>query len=267
MTWPTRVWAVAEVLSAANMVAFISDPMDEIDALLDLSTPTVHTAGGILLGGGAGAAFTVMSILADGEIVVGDGVAAPVALAAFSSSTGQLLAARGGTGFDSSGVVLGDLIKGSGAGTMALLTKGTGLQLLRVNAGATDLEYATVGVVDDLTPQLGGNLDAQDKVITFEEIQHAAPGSTETIDWSAGMKHQIDLDADLTISFTDPPEACNLLVKIVQDTTPRTVTWPASVKWAGGSAPVQSTGSGAIDVYAFYHGGTDYYGQAAQDFS
>jgi hypothetical protein len=38
-----------------------------------------------------------MGVLADGSIVVGDGSTDPVALAAFSSSTGNLVAAKGGT--------------------------------------------------------------------------------------------------------------------------------------------------------------------------
>lgn len=54
------------------------------------------TDGGILLGSGA-SAITAMSVLADGAIVVGDGATDPVAMTAFESSTGNLLAAKGGT--------------------------------------------------------------------------------------------------------------------------------------------------------------------------
>ena len=57
---------------------------------------TTLTDGGILLGSGT-SAITAMGVLADGSIVVGDGTTDPVALAAFSSSTGNLLAAKGGT--------------------------------------------------------------------------------------------------------------------------------------------------------------------------
>ena len=58
------------------------------------------TDGGILLGSGT-SAVTAMSVLADGEIIVGDGSTDPVALAAFSSSTGTLKVASGGTGASS----------------------------------------------------------------------------------------------------------------------------------------------------------------------
>jgi hypothetical protein len=54
------------------------------------------TDGGILLGSGT-SAITAMGALADGSIVVGDGNTDPVALAAFDSSTGNLLGAKGGT--------------------------------------------------------------------------------------------------------------------------------------------------------------------------
>ena len=58
---------------------------------------TSLTDGGILLGSST-SAVTAMAVLADGEIVVGDGTTDPVALAAFSSSTGTLKVANGGTG-------------------------------------------------------------------------------------------------------------------------------------------------------------------------
>lgn len=53
------------------------------------------TDGGILLGSAA-SPFTAMAVLADGSIVVGDGATDPVALAAFTSSTGDLIHEAGG---------------------------------------------------------------------------------------------------------------------------------------------------------------------------
>lgn len=59
------------------------------------SETTSLTDGGVLLGSGTGA-ITPMAVLADGEIIVGDGAADPVALAAFTSSTGDLKHESGG---------------------------------------------------------------------------------------------------------------------------------------------------------------------------
>lgn len=67
------------------------------------------TDGGVLLGN-ATDALVAMSVLADGEIIVGDGTTDPVALAAFSSSTGDLEVTAGGTGVGTltdGGILLG----------------------------------------------------------------------------------------------------------------------------------------------------------------
>jgi len=46
----------------------------------------------------------------------------------------------------------------------------------------------------------------------------------------------------------------------VQDTSPRTVAFAAGYKWAGGSAPTISAGSGAVDVIEVYTpDGTTFY--------
>lgn len=64
------------------------------------------TDGGILLGSGTGA-ITAMSVLANGAIVVGDGTTDPVALSAFTSSTGDLIHEAGGLEADVSGYTNG----------------------------------------------------------------------------------------------------------------------------------------------------------------
>lgn len=75
-----------------------------------------------------------------------------------------------------------------------------------------------------------------------------------TINLALGDYFTIALTANITsIVFTNPPGAGRGFSKWIvftQDTTPRTVAWPASLRWAGGVAGVISTGSGAIDVLA-----------------
>jgi len=92
------------------------------------------TDGGVLLGSAA-TAITPMAVLADGSIIVGDGATDPVALAAFSSSTGDLLVTAGGSGagtFTDGGVLLGS---GTAAFTaMGALADGS----IIVGDGATD---------------------------------------------------------------------------------------------------------------------------------
>lgn len=75
-----------------------------------------------------------------------------------------------------------------------------------------------------------------------------------TIDLSLGDYYTLAPTANVTsIVFTNLPgsgKGATKMVRFTQDTTPRTVAWPASFKWAGGTAGAVSTVSGAIDVLA-----------------
>ena len=105
------------------------------------------TNGGALVGSGS-AAIRALAVLADGSIHIGDGVTDPAVLAAFTSATGTLKHESGGIEADISAITTGELLKGSSAGAISILNKGAALEVLRVNAGATDLEYAAVGVAN-----------------------------------------------------------------------------------------------------------------------
>lgn len=74
------------------------------------------------------------------------------------------------------------------------------------------------------------------------------------IDCSLGDYFTLALNANVTsITFSNLPGAgkgATKMIRIVQDATPRTVSWPTSFKWAGASAGVVSTASGAADTLA-----------------
>lgn len=100
---------------------------------------TSLTDGGVLLGSGTGA-VTAMGVLANGEILVGDGTTDPVALAAFSSSTGDLTLAAGGTA--ASLTAVNGAVVYCGASAMALTGAGSSGQLLS-SAGAASPVWTT----------------------------------------------------------------------------------------------------------------------------
>src|SRR3990167_9397118 len=92
------------------------------------------TDGGVLIGKGT-AAFETTGVLADGTIVIGDGTTNPTTLAAFSSSTGTLNVASGGTG--AATLTDGGILLGSGTGAvtpMAVLANGE----IIIGDGTTD---------------------------------------------------------------------------------------------------------------------------------
>jgi hypothetical protein len=91
-----------------------------------------------------------------------------------------------------------------------------------------------------------------------------------TVDWSKGQKAKVLLSATPSrVQFLDPPGIGNFMLLIKQDSAGgRSITsWPASVKWAGGTPPTITVAANAVDVLAFYYDGSNYWGVASQDFS
>ena len=117
---------------------------------------TTLTDGGILLGSGT-AAITAMSVLGDGAIVVGDGTTDPVALTAFTSSTGTLKHESGGLEADVNaydgliGITGGTTFNQTGTSTQIIIFDGSGAPTSASLAG-----HATM----DSSGNLGLNAEA-----------------------------------------------------------------------------------------------------------
>lgn len=123
-------------------------------------------------------------------------------------------------------------------------------------------------IVEDTSPELGGEMDAGAHTIGFTQ-QTATGDGTTTFDWTVGNKFKFTFGAqNETFTFDPAPSnPCNLVLMLVQDGTGgRTVTWPGTVKWVNSTAPTLSTGANDIDIVAFYYDGTNYYGATLQDF-
>jgi hypothetical protein len=129
-------------------------------------------------------------------------------------------------------------------------------------AQQTALDGKLANVVEDTTPQLGGELNAGAHSIGFVQQTATGDGAT-TVDWKLGNKMKFTFGAfNETFTFTAPSNPCNLLMVIIQDATGgRNITWPASVKWLG-AVPVWTDGGASKGIIAaFYFDGTSYWGQ------
>lgn len=88
-------------------------------------------------------------------------------------------------------------------------------------------------------------------------------GTAQTVDWDNGSIQKMTLaSATGTVSLTLSNPLSGGIYKffIIQGATPRSVTWPASVKWPQAQAPILSTSNGAVDIIELYYDGTNYYG-------
>ena len=76
----------------------------------------------------------------------------------------------------------------------------------------------------------------------------------------------VSLNAAITtLTISNPPASGSggsFTLIFTADGTPRSVTWPASIKWAGGTAPTITSTSGKVDSFAFFtsDGGTNWQG-------
>jgi hypothetical protein len=208
--------------------------------------------------------------------------------------------------FEASGTETGTIGIASGAGFMAVNNKSGSLALL-ADSNNTSTSSAMTFSVDgseaarfnssgnfgigtstpsalldvDGTTRLGGAVSVEDNEVTRPKLKDysettviANTGATYTIDLENGNVFNLTLTGDCTYTFSNPPASGSAgaftLIQNQDGTGSRTVTWPASVEWAGGSAPTITSTASSTDVFTFIttDGGTTWYGfTAGQEFS
>ena len=89
---------------------------------------------------------------------------------------------------------------------------------------------------------------------------------TLTLNLETSNIFTVSLNAAITtLTISNPPASGSggsFTLIFTADGTPRSVTWPASIKWAGGTAPTITSASGKVDSFAFFtsDGGTTWQG-------
>lgn len=128
---------------------------------------------------------------------------------------------------------------GSGATTLTGVLKGNGTSAFTAATAGTD--YVAPGTAT-----------------TFTAVQGYAPA---TLTYAASQTWDVSTNPIATLaptgnvtsfSISNATAGRTYVLKVTQDTTARTIAYTsANFKWAGGSAPTLSTGSGAVDYYIF----------------
>lgn len=87
----------------------------------------------------------------------------------------------------------------------------------------------------------------------------ATYAAAQTIDWSTGNVQSITLTGNITSStWSNPIDGGRYVILLTHSGAGRTVVWPASVKWSGGTAPTLSA-TGKTDVISCVWNGTNYF--------
>lgn len=161
----------------------------------------------------------------------------------------NVLASKGSTGIigtwtgawsSSTPYVVGDAVESNGSSyvctqnhTNQIPPNGTYWDLIAAAGGAD--------IVQDTSPSLGGDLDANGHTIYFgtAENTQTPSGTSATIDLGAENHHTLDCGSasgDVTLTLTVPPGPSSGTVIVKQGATARDITWVASsgtLKWCG----------------------------------
>lgn len=140
---------------------------------------------------------------------------------------------------------------------------------------------ANLGADAKYLPKAGGNVtgevNMQDNVLKRPELTDysetkTAPtisGGVLTLDLETGNTFDVALNSNITtLTISNPPasgKVGSFTLVFTADGTLRTVAWPASVKWSGGTAPTLTSTNGKKDIFTFFtmDAGTSYFGFVA----
>ena len=145
-----------------------------------------------------------------------------------------------------------------------------------VTAAAAELNHVA-GVTSAVQTQLDAKLETVDissytgdvnitgelLVDSYNETYVALSGTTPTVNCEAGNVFSLSTTGNTTFTFSNPPAGgtgYGFTLKLTAGGT-HTVTYPASVDWAGATAP-DAPASGETNVIAFitHNGGSTWYG-------
>ena len=132
---------------------------------------------------------------------------------------------------------------------------------------------STITGADSITANsiIVGNVNVSNDILAgyYVETYLALTGTTVAIDCTAASVFSLTTSGGTTFSFTNVPSTSNTAIGLTLEVTAggtHTLTWPASVKWAGGTAP-DAPASGETNIYGFYtrDAGTTWYGFLSGD--
>ena len=91
--------------------------------------------------------------------------------------------------------------------------------------------------------------------------------TSSAVNWDSGNVQEMTLTSSPTLTFTGAQAGGKYDLILVQDGTgSRTVTWPASVKWPGGTKPVLTSTANATDTVSFIYDGGSFLGTYTSDY-
>ena len=231
-----------------------------VNADLAISGGTVDNS---VIGGSTAAAGSFTTISAAGAVTVGvDDTGYDVKF--FGATSGAyLLWDESADKLLTAGGAVVDIVKDKLLiGGTAVTTTAAELNILDgVTATSTELNYLDITTLGTTEASKAVTADANGVVKFDNGVQQESTaltsGTSVTLDLNAGTVFTITLAHNIgTFTWSNPASsgyASVFSLKVTQDGTGgRTISWPASVDWASGTAPTLSSGANDVDVFVFF---------------
>jgi hypothetical protein len=109
-------------------------------------------------------------------------------------------------------------------------------------------------------------VDNKARADSWQEAYTAKSGTSVTLDADTSGAFSLSMSGNTTFTFSAVDSSISVGFILQLTGNGSTVTWPSSVKWAGGTAP-DAPASGETDVLVFHtrDGGTNWYGVLSSD--
>lgn len=163
----------------------------------------------------------------------------------------------------------GQVLSTNGSGGLSFTTpvgsEATGNNVILLGSGA---DPSTGTATNEIT--LGNTSVTRFRIpgCGIDSTSASLSGTTPSVDVGARDTYTLTTSGNTTFTFTGVPSSGQVgtFSLIITAGGTHTLTWPASVDWAGGTAP-DAPASGEKDIYTFMtvDGGTTWYGFLAGD--
>lgn len=125
--------------------------------------------------------------------------------------------------------------------------------------------FAVSGVANAALPKAGGTMtgDLAAKTVSYSTVAKGTINGAQSLDLSAADAFIATCNGAITWTFANPVASrFASFILLLTNGGSAVQTWPASVKWPGGTAP--SLTAAGVDAIAFvtFDGGTTWYGNA-----
>lgn len=186
---------------------------------------------------------------------------------ATTANAGDLLYIRQGT--DDSQITFSNLSAAISGPTGALLAANNLSDLDNVATARSNLNVLAAGDTAALNASNDFDFNIQEKVRLQNYSETVVNGGnlngTFDFDLENGNVFTGTVTGNVTFTFSNAPASgqAGSLVMILTDAGAHAITFPGSVEWAGGTAPVLTTAGVDLLIFTTVNGGTTWYGAVA----